>query len=115
MPERAVECLHLPVDVRFGDVVEVDQGQCRDAAAGQRFGRPRTDAADADHGDPRGANAQVGGIAIQAAQAAEAALEVGLADVGRGSLEHEPCAGPGLAHFSEARRSLPACAASDFG
>ena len=76
--ERAAERLHLAVDVRLGDMVEVDQRQRADAAARQRLGRPRADAAEADDGDVRGADARVAGIAVQAAQAAEAALEVGV-------------------------------------
>ena len=54
--ERAAERLHLAVDVRLGDVVEVDQRQRGDAAARQRLGRPRADAAEADDGDVGGAD-----------------------------------------------------------
>jgi hypothetical protein len=54
-------------------VVEVDEGERCDAAARERLGGPRADAADADDGDARGADPLVRGIAVEAAQAAEAA------------------------------------------
>ncbi len=83
----------------------------RDAAARQRLRGPRADAADTDDGDVRGANARIGAVAIQAAQAAEAALEVGVVARdrdGRG-------AGRRRRHLSDASRSRPACAASERG
>ena len=76
--ERGAERLHLAVDVRLGDLVEVDQRQRGDAAARQRLGGPRADAADADDGDVRRADPRIGGVAVEPAQAAEAAFEVGV-------------------------------------
>ena len=109
--QRAAQRLHLAIDVRLGDVVEVDQRQRADAAARQGLGRPRADAAEADDGDVGGANARVAAIAVQAAQAAEAPLEVGLV-VAQGD---DGNAGRRRRHRSAASLSRPACAASDFG
>ena len=109
--ERAADRLDLAVDVRLGDVVEVDQRQRGDAAARQRLDRPRADAAEADDDDVRGADALVAGIAVQATQAAEAPLEIGFAFVDREGRH----AGERRRHRSAASLSRPACAASDFG
>ena len=76
----------------------------RDSTARQRLDRPRADAAESDDRDARGAQSRVGGIAVEAAQAAEAALEVRGVDGRRLALR-----------FSDANRSRPAWAASDFG
>ena len=77
LPERRAHRLHLPVDVRLGHMVEVDQGQCGDTAAGQSLGCPRADAAEPDDRDSRGAQSRIAGVAVQTPQAAEAALEIG--------------------------------------
>ena len=114
MPERAAERLHLAVDVRLGDVVEVDQRQRGDAAARQRLGRPRADAAEADDGDAGGAHARVAGVAVEAAQAAEAALEIGVVVAGGDGATRQRRPAP--ASFQRRQPSrVPACAASDFG
>ena len=76
--EGGSERLHLPVDVRFGDVVEVDQRQRGDAAARERLGRPGADAAERHDRDARGTQTLVGRVAVQAAQRSEAAFQVGL-------------------------------------
>ena len=87
--ERAAERLHLAVDVRLGDLVEVDQRERGDAAARQRLGGPRADAADADDGDVRRADARVAGVAVEPAQAAEAALEIGVVVAGASERRRE--------------------------
>jgi hypothetical protein len=68
--------MDLAVDVGFGHVVQVDQRQRADAAAGQRLRRPGTDAADADDGDVRAPDRGRAVHAVQALQPAEAALQV---------------------------------------
>ena len=73
--------LDLAVDVRFGHVVEVDQGQAADGAARQRFDDPGTDAAHADHAHMGGAEARQRGRAVQAGNAAETALKIDLGQV----------------------------------
>ena len=40
LAKRDTERLHLPVDVRLGNMVEVDQHHGGDSAARQRFRRP---------------------------------------------------------------------------
>jgi hypothetical protein len=60
-------------------VVEIDQHQPRDAAARQRLDGPRADTAQADDGDAGLAQPRVAGAAVKAAQAAEAAFEIGFA------------------------------------
>src|SRR5204862_3466968 len=109
--ERAAKRLHLPIDVRLGDVIEVDDRQSGDAAARERLDGPRADAAQADDNDVRGADARIAGVAVEAAQAAEASLEIRLA-LGDGGEGH---AGRRRRHRSAASLSRPACAASDFG
>ena len=69
------------------NVIQIDQGDLLHAAARQRFGRPRPDAADSDHGHARGAQARMGLGAQQPGHAAESALEVGRRS-GTGFLGH---------------------------
>jgi hypothetical protein len=76
-PSVAVEGVDLAIDVGFGDVVEIDQGQPAHAAARQGFGRPGADTADADHRDMGAPGACQRAGAIQALDAAEAALGIG--------------------------------------
>ena len=59
-------------------MVHVDEGEFTHAAARQRLGGPGAHAADAHHDDVRGADARGARHAIQALQAAEAALQVGI-------------------------------------
>ncbi len=70
------ERLHLAIDVRFGHVIHIDQHQARDTTARQRFRRPGTDTSQPDDGHARRAYAPVAGIAVQATQTTEAALQV---------------------------------------
>ena len=69
--------MDLPVDVGFGDMVQVDQRQRADAAARQRLHRPRADAAQAGHGDVGILQARGRLLSIQTRKTAEAAVEVG--------------------------------------
>ena len=78
LAEGRAQRLHLAVDVAFGDMVHVDQHQRSHAAAHKSFGRPRTDAADADDGHACGAQPLVAVVSVQPAQRAKAALQVGL-------------------------------------
>ena len=73
--------LDLAIDVRFGNIIEVDQGQAADGAARQRFDDPGTDAAHADHTDVRGAEACQRGGAVQAGNAAETPFKIDLGQV----------------------------------
>ena len=77
--------LDLAVDVRFGHVVEVDQGQRADRAARQRLDDPGTDPADADHANVRRAEALQRGLAVQPRDAAETAFEIDLFHYGAGN------------------------------
>lgn len=89
----------------IGDVVEVDQGQAPYPAARQGFGGPGTDTANADHHHVRIEDALRADVAIQAAQATEAALKIGIvhAETGGGSW---------LRYLRRPRRSRAAVAAS---
>lgn len=73
--------MDLPVRVAFGDVVEIDQGQFPHGAARERLGRPRADAADADHRDARALERGERIGAVEPGDAAEApgAIRVKLA------------------------------------
>ncbi|MNY53410.1 hypothetical protein D3C86_1891640 [compost metagenome] len=71
------EGVDLAVDIRFGDLVQVDQRDAIDAAACQGLGGPGADAANADDGDMRIADAGRAIHAIKTLQPAKAALEVG--------------------------------------
>jgi hypothetical protein len=107
LAQRAAQRLHLAVDVGFGHVVQVEQHQFGHAAARQRFHRPRTHAAQPDHGDAGAAHARVAVVAVQPAQAAEAALQVG---VGRSTASSSQAAlqPPGLpAQASTAPAMMP--------
>ncbi len=84
LAQRRAQGLDLAVDVRLGDMVEVDQRQFGQPAARERLGGPGAHAADADHRGPAGAQRAVAGVAVEAAQAAEATLEVGVV----GALRH---------------------------
>ena len=93
--------------------IEVDQHQLGDAAAGQRLDGPRADAAQTDDGHARGTHVRIAAGAVQALEAAEAALEIRVVRRGDGGRR---CGDAGSeAHFKDDRRSRPATAASDFG
>ena len=77
LAQRGAQRLHLAVDVRFGNMVEVDQRQLSHTAACQRLHRPRADPPEADDGDARGTQPHIAFVAVEAPQAAEAAFEVG--------------------------------------
>jgi hypothetical protein len=70
--QRGAQGLDLAVDVGFGDVVEVDQGQPTQPGACQRLRCPGADAADADHRDMGARGADQRTAAVQALDAAEA-------------------------------------------
>ena len=74
----AVERVDLAVGVGDAEVVGVDQGHAADAAAREAFRGPAADAADADHGDFRPAEAFQRGQAVEASDAGKA-VEVGVA------------------------------------
>ena len=76
--------MDLAVHVRFRHVVEVDQREPAHAAARQGFDGPGAHAAHADDGHVGRADAGGTLHAIEALQAAEAALQVGVE--GQGSL-----------------------------
>ncbi|CRD97861.1 Uncharacterised protein [Bordetella pertussis] len=79
LPQRVRQRMDLAVDVGFGDMVQVDQGQGAHAATRQRFGGPGADAAQARHRDMGPAQGGRRIRAIQTGQAAEAAFGIGLA------------------------------------
>ncbi len=93
--DRRPQGLDLTVDIGFGNLIEVDQRQLGRATASQRFDCPRADATQTHDREARGTQPLIGRIAVQAAQASEAPLQISL-ELIRGH------------HFSAASRSLPA-------
>ena len=91
-------------------MVQVEQHQLRHTAARQGFDGPGADAAQTDHRNAAGTQPCVARVAVEAPQAAEAPLQVGR--LGGGPRARR---GRGCGYFSDASRSLPACAASDCG
>ncbi len=77
LAERRAQRLHLAVDVGLSHMVQIDQRQRRDTATRQRFSGPGADAADTDDGHARRAQSRITVVAMQTAQAAEAAFEIG--------------------------------------
>ena len=71
--EFPVDRMHLSVDVRFDDDVQVDQGDPADRRTRQALGRPRTDAADTDHRHMRLLKTPQGVGPVEARDAGEAA------------------------------------------
>ncbi|GAA16702.1 conserved hypothetical protein [Pseudomonas aeruginosa NCMG1179] len=72
LAHRAFDGMHLAVGVGHADIIEVEQGNLADAAAGQRFRRPGTDPADADHRDVAIGQALQPLATVQPADTAEA-------------------------------------------
>jgi hypothetical protein len=77
LAEFAVERMHLAIDIRFGDGVEVEEGDAPDRRTGERLGSPRTDTADADHRDMGVPETLQGVGPIETRDAAKAALQIG--------------------------------------
>ena len=75
-PER----VHLAVGIALGDVIEIDERQASDAGTRERLGRPRPDAAEADHDDMRGAQARITLCSIQTRNRAKTPLEIGVGE-----------------------------------
>jgi hypothetical protein len=75
LTERAGEGVELTVGVADADFVEIDQGELADSTAGEGFGGPGTDAAEADNADVGMAQAFGAGNTDQALDAAETSLE----------------------------------------
>ena len=73
-----VEGVNLPVDIRFSDVVQVNQREPGHTTARQGFSSPGADAAQADHNNMGFANFLSTCRAIKTGQAAKAALQIGI-------------------------------------
>ena len=74
--QRVAQRMRLAVDIGRGDMVQINQRQLANRAARQRLGRPRADAAHANHADMRMAKARQRRLAIQPANAAKAARPI---------------------------------------
>ena len=68
--------MHLAVDVRLGDVIEIDQGDLPQPASGQRLCGPGADAADANHTGVRALETTERLLAVELREAAEAASRI---------------------------------------
>ena len=73
-----VQGMDLTVDVGLGDMVQIDQCDGADAAAGQGLRRPGAHPANAHHRDMRCADRRSTGHAVQAREPAKAPLQVDL-------------------------------------
>ena len=76
LSQRVGQRMNLAIDVRLGQMVQVDHGDFTDRATCQRLDNPRADPADTDHADMGGAKARQRSGAIQTRNAAETALAV---------------------------------------
>ncbi len=80
--QRVAQRMRLAVDIGRGDMVQINQRQLANRAARQRLGRPRADAAHANHADMRMAKARQRRLAIQPANAAKRRAQSSGADSG---------------------------------
>jgi hypothetical protein len=64
--------MHLSIDIGFGNVIEVNQGQGSDPVASQSFGCPGTHPADPDDGHMRLTQRNICFQAKQASESTEA-------------------------------------------
>src|SRR5690606_5287655 len=96
LADGAIEGMDLAIDVGHADVVQVNQRDLADAAAGKRFRRPGADAANADDTDMGPGQGGQPTVAIQASNAAKPVIEVighggYLLSDGNGALSGGPC------------------------
>jgi hypothetical protein len=66
--------MNLPIDIGFGNVIEINQGQGSDSMAGQGFGCPGTHPADTHDGHVRLTQCSISFQAKQAHKSAKATL-----------------------------------------
>lgn len=76
LPQRGIERMNLPVDVGFGDVIEVDQRQAAHTAACQGLNRPGPHATDTDNGNVCGTDTLRARRTAETIQATEAPRKV---------------------------------------
>lgn len=76
-PHRSVQRRELPVHIGDADLVEVNEGDLPDTAAGERFRSPGADPAHADDGDMRGAECWQGRRSVKTGDSREAVEIVG--------------------------------------
>ena len=76
LAQRLGQRVNLAIDVRFGHMVQINQGQSANSAARQRFGRPGPHTANTDHRDMRVADRLGTSDSIEALQATKAPLRV---------------------------------------
>ncbi len=77
LAERLGGGVQLAIDVGFGDMIHIDQGEFANGAAGQRFDGPGTHAAETEHADMGVAKAGQRFSAIDAGDAAKTSLGIG--------------------------------------
>jgi hypothetical protein len=70
--DLAVHRVELAIDVGDADFVEIDERQVANAGSGERFDRPRSHSADADHGDTGSQKPVERRLAIKPSDAAKA-------------------------------------------
>mgnify|MGYP000906864901 FL=1 len=109
LTHRGIECVNLPVDVGFGNVVQVDQRKAPNAAARQCFGCPGADAADTDNGDVSLGDTGGSRRTVEAIKSTKPAPQVCSCVSGTDRADRLG------AHFIRASRSLAVAAASEAG
>lgn len=109
LTQRGIERVNLPVDVGFGNVVQVDQRKAPNAAARQCFGCPGADAADTDDGDVSLADTVGSRRTVEAIKSTKPAPQVCSCVSGTDRADRLG------AHFIRASRSLAVAAASEAG
>ena len=80
LAKSGIERMGLTVDVRLGNMIEIDQRQMPNAAARERLDHPGPHAANANNTDRRRTQTRKRLVAIEASDTAEAALDI---DVGQ--------------------------------
>ncbi len=104
LTKRGVQSMDLPIHVRLGNMVQVDQRDSGHPTASKCFCRPRADTANADHYDMGAGYSARTSNPIQAIKPAKSPLQVRL-----------PACEPVGGHFMRANRSLAVAAASELG
>ena len=74
--QRIGQRVNLPIHIRLGQMIQVNQGELADRGARQRFDRPGADTTDTDHTDMGMAKRRQRRVTIQARDTAKTTLDV---------------------------------------
>ena len=70
------QSMYLTIDIRFGHVIKIDQGEGAQATARKRLSRPRADTADPDHSYVSLLQCKTGLRAIQTIKPAKTPIDI---------------------------------------